>query len=88
MVNYMPFTHNVLISFGDAQVITLRPKQNGRHFADSTFELIFLHKNWDISSKISLKFSPRGLVNNMPAVIQRMASYPTGIKPFSEIDTA
>ena len=37
---------------------TLRPTQNGRHFADDTFKWIFLKDNLWISFKISLKFVP------------------------------
>ena len=37
-------------------VNTLRPRQNGRHFADDTFKCIFLKENVRISIKISLKF--------------------------------
>ena len=35
---------------------TLRPSQNGRHFADAIFECIFMNENVWISLKISLKF--------------------------------
>ena len=37
---------------------TLRPRQNGRRFADDTFKRIFLNENARISIKISLKFVP------------------------------
>ena len=38
-------------------VITLRPRQNGRHFRDNIFKCIFLNQNvWIL---ISLIFSPR-----------------------------
>ena len=37
---------------------TLRPRRNGRHFADDTFKRIFLNTNVTISIKISLKFVP------------------------------
>ena len=37
---------------------SLRPRQNGRHFADDIFKCIFLHENAWISIKISLKFVP------------------------------
>ena len=36
----------------------LRPKQNGRHFADDTLNRIFLNENARISIKNSLKFAP------------------------------
>ena len=34
---------------------TLRPRQNGRHFADDNSICIFLHENFWISNKMSLK---------------------------------
>ena len=42
---------------------TLRPRQNGRRFADDTFKRIFLTENVRISIKISLKFVPKGRIN-------------------------
>ena len=53
-------------------VNTLRPRQNGRHFADDTFRRIFLNENIGISIKISLKFVPKGPINNIPALVQVM----------------
>ena len=52
---------------------TLRPRQNGRHFADDTFIPIFLNENIRISIKISLKFVPEVPINNIPALVQIMA---------------
>ena len=49
---------------------TLRPRQNGRHFADDTFKRIFMNENVWISTNISLKFVPKGLINNIPALVQ------------------
>ena len=49
---------------------TMRPIQNGRHFADDTFKHIFLKKNVEISIKISLEFVPKGPINNIPALVQ------------------
>ena len=40
---------------------TLRPRQNGRHFADDTFKRIFMNENVRISIHISLKFVPIGV---------------------------
>ena len=48
---------------------TLRPRQNGRHFADDTFKRIFLNENVGISIKISLKFVHKGPINNIPALV-------------------
>ena len=51
---------------------TLRPRQNGRHFADDIFKCIFLNENVSITIKISLKFVPKGPINNIPALVQIM----------------
>ena len=63
---------------------TLRPRQNGRRFADDTFKRIFLNENVRISIKISLKFVPKGPINNMPSLVQIMACRWPGDKPLSE----
>ena len=65
-------------------VNTLRPRQNGRNFADEIFKCIFLNENVWISINISLKFVPKGLINNIPALVQIMAWRRTGVKPLSE----
>ena len=63
---------------------TLRPKQNGRHSADDIFKCIFLNENEWIWLKISLKFVPKGPMNNIPALVQIMAWRRPGDKPLSE----
>ena len=63
---------------------TLRPRQNGRHFPDNTFKYIFLNENVTISLKISLKFVPKGPINNISALVQIMAWRCSGDKPLSE----
>ena len=63
---------------------TLRPRQNGRHFADDTFKRIFMNENVRISINISLKFVPKGLINNIPALVQIMAWRRPGVRPLSE----
>ena len=65
-------------------VNTLRPRQHGRHFADDTFKRIFVNENIIISAKIPLKFVPKGLINNIPALVQIMAWRRPGDKPLSE----
>ena len=62
----------------------MRPRQNGRRFADDTFKRIFLNENVRISIKISLKFVPKGPINNNPALVQKMAWRRSGDKPLSE----
>ena len=63
---------------------TLRPRQNGRHFADDIFKRIFFNENVWISIKISLKFVPKGPINKIPALFQIMAGRCPGDKPLSE----
>ena len=63
---------------------TLRPRQNGHHFADDIFKCIFLNENIWILIKISLKIVPKALVNKIPALIQIMAWHRSGDKPLSE----
>ena len=63
---------------------TLRPRQNGRHFPDDIFKWIFLNENVWISINISLKFVPRGPINNIPTLVQVMAWRRPGDKPLSE----
>ena len=65
-------------------VNTLRPKQNGRHFSDDMFKCIFLNENVWIPIEISLKFVPKGSINNNPALFQIMAWCRPGDKPLSE----
>ena len=50
---------------------TLRPRQNGRHFADDMFKCIFLNENVWIPIEISPKFVPKGSMNNNPAFFFR-----------------
>ena len=63
---------------------TLRPRQDGRHFPDDIFKCIFLNENVLISIKISLKFVPKGPINNIPALVQTVAWRRPGDKPLSE----
>ena len=63
---------------------TLRPRQNGRHFPDNIFKYILLNENIWIWIKISLKFVPKGSINNIPALVQIMAWRWPGDRPLSE----
>ena len=65
-------------------VNTLRPRQNGRHFADDIFECICSNGNVWIPIKISMKFVPKGPINNIPALVQIMDWCRPGDKPLSE----
>ena len=74
----------VILFRGKELINTLRPRQNGRHFADDTFKRIFLNETFRISIKISLKFVPKGPINIIPALVQIMAWRRPGDKPLSE----
>ena len=78
----------VIACYGGRMLLLLharvRPRQNGRHFADAIFKCIFLNENVSISIKISLKYVPKGPINNIPALVQIMAWRRTGDKPLSE----
>ena len=63
---------------------TLRPKQHGCHFPEDIFKHIFLNDNIWILIKISLKFIPKGPINNIPALVQIMAWHRPDDKPLSE----
>ena len=65
-------------------VNTLRQRQHGRHLPDNIFKCIFLNENVWISIKISLKFVPKGPINNIPALLHIMAWRLDGAKPLYE----
>ena len=53
---------------------SVRPRQNGHHFTDDILKCILLNEKVWISINISLKFVPKGPINNIPALVQIMAS--------------
>ena len=55
------------VQYGKEWFNTLRPRQNGCHFADDTFKSIFMNENATLLIEISLKFFPKGPINNIPA---------------------
>ena len=65
-------------------VNTLRPRRIEQHFADDIFKRIFFNENLWISIKISLKFVPKGPINNIPTLVQIMAWRLSGDKPLFE----
>ena len=67
-----------------AIVNTFWQRKNGHHFPDDIFQSIYLNENIWILIKISLKFVPRGPINNIPAFVQIMAWHRSGSKPLSE----
>ena len=81
--NVYIYPHVTWSKYSTARVNTLRPRQNGRHLPDDNLKRIFLNGNVWISIKISLKFVPRGPINNIPALVQIMAWRRQGDKPLS-----
>ena len=65
-------------------VNTLRQRQNGRHFADDIFKCIFMNENVWFLNRISLKFVRKGLIKNIPALVQIMTLRRQGDKRLSE----
>ena len=63
---------------------TLRLRQNGCHFPYDIFKWIFVNENVWISIEISLKFVPRGPINNILVLVQMMACCWPDVKPLSE----
>ena len=45
------------------------PGQNGLHFADNIFRCIFMNEKIYTLIKISLKFVPKGPIDNSPALV-------------------
>ena len=80
---YVKLFHNSVCYDGTPLFNTLRLRKSGRHFPD-VLKWIFLNENVWILIEISLKFVPRGPINNMPALVQIMAWRQPGNKPFSE----
>ena len=64
-------------------VNTLRTRQNGRHLANDIFKCIFFNEYVWILIKISLKFVPKGQIDNIPALVQIMVWRRPGDKPLS-----
>ena len=52
--------------------------------ADSIFKCIFFNEKFCILIKISLKFVPKGSIDNYPALVQIIAWHQIGDKPLSE----
>ena len=60
------------------------PGQNGCHLADDSFKCLSLDEKARISITFSLKFVPKGQINNISALVQIMAWRRPGDKPLSE----
>ena len=63
---------------------TLRPRHNGRYFADDIFKCIFVNEKVWISLKILLNFVAMVQISNIPALVQIMAWRRPGDRPLPE----
>ena len=54
----------------NVDVYSSAPGWNDRHFADDIFKCIFVNEIMCILSNISLKFTPKGPINNNPSLIR------------------
>ena len=84
--HYMvPLGHNELKIFLRICLNGQKPLTHwGRDKMAAISQTIFLNGNLWISIKISLKFVPKGLFNNIPELVQIMAWRRLGDKPLSE----
>ena len=88
MTGYLPqfrFCHTggVLPIHTNAPLKHIEAETKCRHFPDYILKCISLYENVWISS-ISLKFVPKCLINNIPALVQIMAWRRQGDRPLSE----
>ena len=67
-----------------AMVLTHWGRDKRDAISDDIFKRIFLNESILILIKISLKFVPKGPINNIPALVQIMAWRRLGDKPLSE----
>ena len=65
---------------------TLSSRRNRRHYVKDISKCIFLNENGLISIRISLKFIPRGPINNIPVLVLIMAWRRPGDKPISYLN--
>ena len=66
-------THPCMTSTWFISVNSSRPGQNGYRFADDIFRCIFVNEKFCILIKISLKFIPKGPIDNNPELVYIMA---------------
>ena len=73
-----------VVNTAKSQPSHIEAETNGCYFPENIFTCIFSNKNKQSSIKTSLKFVPEGPINNIPALVQRMAWRWPGDKPLSE----
>ena len=61
------------------------PGRNDHHFRDDIFKCIFVNKEFWIGIQMSLKFVPKGPIDNKWALVEVMPWRQIGDKPFPEL---
>ena len=79
-----PVLEHQAIHIGSADwILTHWGRDKMAPFPDDTFKCIFLNENMSVAIEISLKFVPKCIINNIPALVQIMAWRWPGDKPSS-----
>ena len=65
-------------------LISSSPRQNSHHLADNISKCIFMNEKFYILIQISLRFVPKGPIDNKSAFVQVMAWHRAGDKPLPE----
>ena len=82
---YDEYSYHIQYKWGMISSLnTLRPRQNGRHFADDIFKCISLNENICNSLNVLLNLVPKVRINNIPSLVQIVAWRRSGDKPLSE----
>ena len=68
-ISLLNFCLNEIKLWWKVSIDSSPPGQNGRHFTDDIFRCIFVNEKFCILIKILLKFFPKGLINNKPALV-------------------
>ena len=84
MITFLLGTFLFQCKYQQAIFNILRPRQNGRHFAEDTLKCIFVNENARILIEISLTFVPKGPINIIPTLVQILAWPQLGDKPLSQ----
>ena len=81
---FFQFSCVPLVYYQGNTIYTLRARPNGRYFPDDILKCIFWNGNVWIPLKSSLKFVPKGPINNIPELVQIMACRRPCDKPLSQ----
>ena len=73
IIVWFKFLSSLYRTFDKKSISVLFPHKNGCHFADDDFMYIFMNGKFCILIQISLKFVPKGLIDNQSALVQVMA---------------